>query len=274
MALSRALSNEKHLLMGVARELGNNRAGGVNYIIERPAEDGPPEVIRIVDSGKAPNLPICISSDEEEEGEVVDEGEGIPPLPSDDEDAFEELMVMVEAGDEDTDDDEDWSDSGDSAYDSTCEDEEDLEDDYDDDNIRPRSTLIQRFPPENFLQGWRQVYPPEQQVEQPEDGLPSVFQRLEESAPSTSGHSSSTNRSTEDSYGEQVSVKRQRWNCVGSHEESAASTSSLSSFTNRSRKESYWESAPSASGLGSFANRKYWPGPFECSRWADDSDSD
>ncbi len=110
-------------------------SGGVNYITERPAEDGLPEDIKIVDKDEGHNLPICISSDEEGEGEgengIVDEGEGIPTLSSDDEgeDGFEALMVMME--DEDT-------DSEDSGYVSMYEDEEDSEDDEDDD-VRRRS---------------------------------------------------------------------------------------------------------------------------------------
>ena len=47
---------------------------------------------------------------------------------------------------------------------------------------------------------------PEQQVEQPEGGLLSVSLELEESVPSTSGLSSSTKRSREESDREQVST--------------------------------------------------------------------
>ncbi|XP_044078630.1 uncharacterized protein LOC122888348 [Siniperca chuatsi] len=279
MALRRPLINEERLLMGVAHELGKNRAGAVNYIIERPAEDGLPEVIRIVD----------VVDEFEEDGHQlmeIDQGQ--------DEDTDDEEE------DEDTDDDEDWSDgvSEDSGYDSMYEDE-DFEDD-DDDNGRPRSPLIQQFPPENVLRGWRPVCPPvpaavpvagpvaepldvfaripdavpQRLMGPPEEGLPSVSQRSDESAASTSGLGSSTKRSREGSDTEQVSAKRQRWNFEESHEESAPSTSGFSFFTNGIREESYRESAPSTSGLSSSTNRRYCLGPFEYQMWADDSDSD
>ncbi len=45
-----------------------------------------------------------------------------------------------------------------SGFDSVDEDEEDFEDDNDDGNVRPCSPLVQQFPPEKFWQGWRQVF--------------------------------------------------------------------------------------------------------------------
>ncbi|XP_045910315.1 trigger factor-like [Micropterus dolomieu] len=324
-----------HLPMGAAPALGNYPAGGVNYIVERPAADGLPEVIRILDNNEGQSDPIYISSDEEEVGEIEvvigGGGEGNHALSSEDENEFgEDEEEEDEDSDEDDEDDEDddeddddddddeeedFSESEDSGYDSMSE------DDDDDD--------IQVFPPEDFLRVWRQVIRPVPaaapvagpvgdpdpvavpqlligsqprvpahhqerpgpQVEQPEDGLPAVSQRTEETVSSTSGLSSSTKRSREEGCTEQVSAKRQRWNCEENYKDSAPSTSGLSSSTKRSREEgcteqvsakrqrwnceeNYKDSAPSTSGLSSSTNRRHWPGPYEYQRWPDDSDSD
>lgn len=90
-----------------------------------------------------------------------------------------------------------------------------------------------------------------QQVEEPEKGLPSISQRSEESAPPTSGLCSSAKRSRDESYREQVSANRHRWNCEDSHEESATSTSGFSFFTYRMREDT-WSQHPQlhASGGG------------------------
>ena len=100
------------------------------------------------------------------------------------------------------------------------EDDEDFEDK--DDDIRSHSPLTQQFTAENFWQDWQWIHPPvpaaapqqpiarpaelaareaseAEQVEQPEGGLLSVSLELEESVPSTSGLSSSTKRSREES---------------------------------------------------------------------------
>lgn len=54
-------------------------SGDVNCTIQRPAEDGLPEVVRLAESDE--DLQICISSDEEGgEVETGIEDEGVSPL--------------------------------------------------------------------------------------------------------------------------------------------------------------------------------------------------
>ncbi|CAK6978400.1 acidic repeat-containing protein-like isoform X2 [Scomber scombrus] len=65
---------------------------GVLYIVEQPAAEGIPELIRIIDGDEGDAFPIYISSDDEE-AEIIleeDEGEGISPLSSDSEGEEEE----------------------------------------------------------------------------------------------------------------------------------------------------------------------------------------
>lgn len=161
-------------------------------------------MIRIIDSDEE-DLPNYISSDKEETGEVEvsigNEGEGTPPLSSDDEDSLDidmELLMELMG-------DSDWSDSEDS-YESMSDDEEDSDGD-DDEDIRLRSTLIQQLPPVSVrspvagpaaVPQQLTVRAPQelqqQRVGPPQEGPPSVSQRWEESAFSTSGLGSSTNR--------------------------------------------------------------------------------
>ncbi|XP_071333773.1 myelin transcription factor 1-like isoform X2 [Trachinotus anak] len=207
MAPSRPLPVGGHLLTGVAHELDYHRAGGSSRaVVLRPEEDGPPEVIWFVDD----DLPVCISSDREEDREVIDEdedrGDGIPPLSEDDEeDHFmdtEEEEVEEERDDDDDDDLEgleDWT-SEDSGYDTLHEDEED----DDDDNFRPV------FPPHLAHLLHREV--PEEQLPQvsplagPCGPVAEPSRPPEDPAASTSGHGSSTKRSREVSPSEQVKM--------------------------------------------------------------------
>ncbi|XP_071318770.1 uncharacterized protein [Trachinotus anak] len=262
MASSRLLLTWEDLLIA-AYEPDNLRTGGSSQpVIQRPAEDGLPDVIRIVDV----DLSFYIFLDEEEDREVVggeyeDDGDSF-----EDDEEEDHYMDSDEEEDEDEDDDldleglEDWT-SEDSGYDSMSEDEEDLEDD---DDIGRRSPLVQEFPPEEFWHGWRPVLPPlpadvaHPQV--PEEQLPQVFppagpsaeepSTSEDSAASTSGHSSSLKRSREESHSEQVSTKRHRWDFEGNLQ----------------------ESAPSTSGLNSSTTRRSWLADWP--PWLDDSDSD
>ncbi|XP_042287742.1 uncharacterized protein LOC121910567 [Thunnus maccoyii] len=259
----------------------------VDYLVECPAGDGVPEVIRILDHDDDNNLPICISSDKKEEGEVAVSivrtggGEDVPPFSSDEESDEEE--------DEDTEDSEGWSDSSseDTGYDSLSEDEEELEDDH----IRCRSPLVQQLSPENIWQHWREACPPvpagspvpagppvpagspvpvaapvvvPQQLTARRPPVPvrhrkprgaSASQRPEESTPSTASLSSSMKRSREDSHWERVTAKRPRWNCEERTDNSAPSTSDHSSSTNRSWDESYRDSLLLFSGLSLYTKK-------------------
>lgn len=272
----------------------------------RPAEDDLPGVPRI-----AEDLPVCISSDEEEDVDVEMDVEGEDILPPSDED---------EESDEEEEEMDDSDRSDDSGYDSNSEDEEELEvDDVDD--IRLRSPLVQQFPPANLWEGWHQGYPPVPsgtpavhpvgvptqtpdaafvcgpvavhqhlvvwqpplpaehrtllgQQREPPEGHHSVSQRLGDGVPSISGLSSSTKRNREENPSEQVSAKRLRIKYEERLEVSAPSTSGLGLFTTRNRDESYRASAPSTSGVVSFPNIMHWPGPFGFPVWTDDNDSD
>ncbi|XP_037650474.1 uncharacterized protein LOC119503048 isoform X2 [Sebastes umbrosus] len=198
------------------------------------------------------------------------------------------LSDIEEEEEEEEEDEDAWSDpSEDSGYESKSEHEEDSEDDDINVIIRPLSPLNQLFPAPSFWQGLHRGSSPvgrpagapfccnfgvlpAQQEERPEEGQPSVCQRSEESAPSTSGLSSSTKRNREEDCTEQLGVKRQS-QCKDSHEEPASSTSGLSSSAKRSREEdcteqvgvkrqrqyedSHEEPASSTSGLGSSTNR-------------------
>ncbi|XP_026207550.1 midasin-like [Anabas testudineus] len=295
MVFSRPLLSREQLLLGLDLDGGGGSSPRGNYVVDRPAGDGLPEVVRIVDV--AEDLPINVSSDEEEM--EVGEFLGVRPMSDDD-----------VADDEDTDSEEDDWTSEDSGYDTMTDDEDmdseeeveeedrDVEEnsgydgDGDDDVIRPRSPLDQQMPSEDFWHGCRRVDPPVPCAcprhpipeERPEDGPqrrslagprrsePPVPQRFEDSAPSTSGLSSATKRSREESDTEQVSAKRHRWNLDGGLDESAPSTSGLGRSTSGSREANHEESAPSTSVGGSHTFRRLWLGPFL--RWTDDSDSD
>ncbi|XP_071346207.1 uncharacterized protein [Trachinotus anak] len=214
MALSRPLALEERLLGGVAHQVDSDHPGDVNYIIGRPAEDGLPEVFRIVDDAEDSDLPSYMSSSEEDDeleaGEVVD-------------------------------DEDDWSDgiSIDSGYSTMTEDEEDMEDDDDD---RPRPPLAHQLPPGNFWQDWRQAHPPvpaaaplaapvgvpaaaPQQLTVWQPQVPvqppkllwlpeqQVSQRVEESAPLLSDLNFFLKRVREECDTGQVSSKRPRRDC-------------------------------------------------------------
>ncbi|XP_042287466.1 proline-, glutamic acid- and leucine-rich protein 1-like [Thunnus maccoyii] len=300
MALGGPLFAGDHLLTGVAHEMDRDPAGGsfqrVGYLVERPAGPGIPEVIRILDHDDDNNLPIYISSDEEEEDEVVvgivgaGGGEDVPPFSSDEEDEVEEDDQQSESDeeeDEDTDDSDDWFDwsSEDSGYESLSEDEEELEDD----DIRPRSPLVQQLPPDNFWQRWREAYPPvpagapvpvaapfvvPQQLTARHPPVPvqhhelpgaSASQQPEESAPSTPSLSSSTKRSREDSHWEEVTAKPPKRNCEERMDNPVPSTSGHSSSAT---------SSTTSGSSSSATSRRYWECPFGFPLWADDSDSD
>ncbi|XP_056225900.1 proline-, glutamic acid- and leucine-rich protein 1-like [Seriola aureovittata] len=194
MTDSRPLPTGEPLLAGVAHEVDDHHAEG----IQPPTEDGPREVDY--------DLPIVISSDEEEDSVVIviEDGDDEEDYRSDEEEESEE---------------EHWT-SEDSGYDTLSEEEEDLEDD--DVNIGRLSPLIQEFPPEEFWHGWRQEFSPfpadVAHPHVPDERLPPVLplagpcssvaepSRPEDPAASTSGHSSSTKRSREESHSEQVKL--------------------------------------------------------------------
>ncbi len=242
-------------------------SGGVSNVHERPAGDGFPAVIRIIDDDEE-DLRVNISSGEEREGEyevsMVRDGQRISPL------------LFDEEGD-----------------DSRNKFVTDYDGDNDGDGSRPASSLVRPFPPDGFWQGFRPTLPsfassltstgtdtaapqqPTVRVPLELPGLqvephakPAVFQRWDDCAPSTSGLSTSAKRRREDSDPGEVSSKRQRLNCEEVPKQMAPSTSLLRSGK-RSRKEHYteevsakrqrWnseeppeESVPSTSGLGSF----------------------
>ncbi|CAK6955087.1 proline-%2C glutamic acid- and leucine-rich protein 1-like [Scomber scombrus] len=263
---------------GDAHEMDHGLAGTPIrlFIIERPAEDGLPEVIRSVDHDDDVVLPDYVSSDEED-GEV-EVGIAIPLLSSDEEEDMEVDDRLSVASEEEEDEDdidiENWT-SEDSGYESLLEDEEDSEDE----DFRPRSPLVQQLPPEDFWQGWREDYPPllagppvvGPPIAGPPVAGPPVAGPLEpdECAPSTSGLSSSTKRSREDTHLEEVTAKRPRWNSEEVPDDSAPSTSTSYSS---GRDESYLDSEPStSSGL---RNRGFWDSPFGIPWRADDSDFD
>ncbi|XP_049446953.1 nucleolin-like [Epinephelus fuscoguttatus] len=214
MAAIRPRTEEEHL-----REPDPNRAGGAFYIVERPAEDGLPEVVRILDDDE--DLPIYISSGEEEvsEDEVsveyddeaeVDVGDLIPPLNFDDD---EDLPIYSSSGEEEVSEDEvSVEDDGEvqvgegeliPPLDSDDEDEEDAqEEELSMFDFRRFSRPVV-IPPGGFWPGWRPFgdplpEPPVQPVERPA-GLPPVSPSSGDSAPPASALSSPTRRSREDS---------------------------------------------------------------------------
>lgn len=150
----------------------------------------------------------------------------------------------------------------------------------DEEDIRPRSPLIQQLPPEEeeyppvparpLVAGLAAV--PQQRTGPSLEGSPSVSQRWEESAPSTLVLGPSTMRIREESETEQVSAKRQKTSYEERLEESTPSTSGLGSSTHNSGEESYRDSAPLTSGLSSSTNRRHSMSPFIL--WVEDSDSD
>ncbi len=270
----------------------------MNNVHERPAGDGLPAVIGMIDSdkGKAALLSlyselydeidnedpqIAISSGEETEGEyevgMVRDGQGTPPLFSDE-----------EGDDEDSDDDNTLSDCEDSGNESVTEDDSDSDsEDYSDDasddasdddgdGSRPASCLVRPFSFAGNLTGTGTAASQQPTVRLELPGLheePSVFQRWDDSAPSTSGLSTSLKRRREDSDPEDVSSKRQR--CEETPETWVSSTSGLGSSARESLEENYWDSAPSTStGLRDFPGGTFWLGHFARGRCADDSDSD
>ncbi|KAL7389076.1 hypothetical protein ABVT39_026112 [Epinephelus coioides] len=172
MAASRPRTEEEHL-----REPDPNRAGGAFYIVERPAEDGLPEVIRILDDDE--DLPIYISSDEEEVSEDV------VSIEDDDEVEVGEGELVYISGDSDDEDEEDAQEEELSIFD-----------------FRRFSRPVV-IPPGGFWPGWRPfgVPPPEppvQPVERPAS-LPPVSPSSGDSAPPASALRSPTRRSREDS---------------------------------------------------------------------------
>ncbi|XP_034562842.1 ran GTPase-activating protein 1-like [Notolabrus celidotus] len=173
---------------------------------------------------------------------------GIPPLQV--HEVVQQLLDIDEEADEDTDDSDDSDEeSEDSGYDSVFEDEEEEEDD----DIRPHAPLDQEFPPVRHASPSVPAGPPVHVGPSagPPGGLPTP-QSPEECAPSTSGLNVFPKRSREESSTEQVSTKRLR-TCGEENPE---------------------ESAPSTSDLNFSTNRRFWHGPFQFTRWTDDSDSD
>ncbi|XP_040007025.1 uncharacterized protein LOC120802906 [Xiphias gladius] len=224
MSSSRPRIPEEHLPEGVApQQVLDNDAGGVDDIIGRPAEDGFPELILVVDDDEDNNLPVNISSGEEEE--------------------FEEDDREVDETDSESEIGEVWSGdfSNDSGYSTMTFSEEYLEDDLEDD-FRPLLVVPARIPdaapvcgpaaaPQQLMVGHPQVpvQPeklPEQQVERPEGSVLPFSERLEECAPSTSGLSSSTKRTREENYTGQLSSKRPRVNSEENPEDAVPSTDS------------------------------------------------
>ncbi|XP_076737708.1 uncharacterized protein LOC143416169 isoform X1 [Maylandia zebra] len=130
-------------------------AGRLDYVVERPAEEGLPEVIRILDDsdtervsegeyGEYIPLPSSPSSPEAQDpDDSEEEGEYPPYIPED-----------VEEVSEDTDNSSDWNNSeewadwpsDDSGYDTMDE--------------RADSPLIQELPPEPFWHDWQHPIAP------------------------------------------------------------------------------------------------------------------
>ncbi len=294
----------------------------MNNVHERPAGDGLPAVIGIIDSdkGKAALLSlyselydeidnkdpqIAISSGEETEGEyevgMVRDGQGTPPLFSDeegdDEDSDDDntLSDCEDSGNESVTEDDSDSDSEDYSDDASDDDGQDYSDDASDDDgedysddasdddsggdgdgSRPASCLVRPFSFAGNLTGTGTAASQQPTVRLELPGLheePSVFQRWDDSAPSTSGLSTSLKRRREDSDPEDVSSKRQRFE--ETPETWVSSTSGLGSSASESLEENYWDSAPSTStGLRDFPGGTFWLGHFARGRCADDSDSD
>ncbi|XP_050930029.1 death domain-associated protein 6-like [Lates calcarifer] len=224
--------------------------GVAHYIIERPAIDGQPEVIRILDDDIEDHRPAQIFG--EEEDNVNDD---VSDNVSEEEEEFSS-------------DEDDWSDdSPDSGYSTMTDDEDDPEHSEDDDN-RPRSPLP--LPPPNFWQEWRQQCRPFPAAAPL--AAPTGPTRVLDAAPSTSGLSTSTKRTREERDTEQVGMKRPRRDDEDNPEEPTPSTSGLSTSTKRTREESDTgqvgmkrprrddednpeEPTPSTSGLSSSAHR-------------------
>ncbi|GLD62096.1 uncharacterized protein AKAME5_001384700 [Lates japonicus] len=236
MALRRS---EGYLRWRDPLEWDGDEAGDMDYIIERPAMDGLPEVIRILDDEDF-NRPDYMSSEEEE-------------------------------FDSDEEDEEEWSDESlDSGY-STMTDDEDDPEDCEDDQDRPRSPLP--LPPPNFWQEWRRQCRPFPAATPL--AAPAGPTRVPDAAPTTSGLGTSTKRSREDSDAQEVSMKRPRRDDEDSPEDSAPLTSGLGVSTHRNREEDHRDSAPSTSGLCRFTPSGF-PGIqlLYLPRRDDDSDSD
>ncbi|CAK6971827.1 proline-%2C glutamic acid- and leucine-rich protein 1-like [Scomber scombrus] len=260
----------QHRLIGDAHQMDDGRPGAPVqlFIIERPAGDGLPELIRILEDEDHVVLPDYVSSDEEDWDVQVGIGVGAP-LFFDNEEDIE--VDSEEEEDEDGDDSEDWT-SEDSGYESLLDDEED-------EDFRPRSPLVQQLPPVDFWQGWREDYPPLHAgppvagppVAGPPVAGPPVAGPLEpeEFAPPTPGLGSSMKRSREeDLYLEEERAKRPRWNCEENPEDPVPSASGPSTSSDL-------DSAPStSSGLHFAFRRRLWDGPFSFSWRCEDSDSD
>ncbi|XP_054864813.1 uncharacterized protein LOC129350745 [Amphiprion ocellaris] len=192
--------------VGAAPEVHRDAAGFVDYVVERPA-NGLPELIWIIDDDDR----VVVFNDSDESSEEEDS-------------------------------EDDWSTSEDSGYGSLDEDEEDPEDGEEED-IRPRSPLVQRLPPPA--------------------GAPVIAAPAAPPQEDLALHIISfPKRPWEESDVEaQVGTKRQRT----SEEDNQQPGPSTSGATNHSA------SGPSTSGLSSSVTSGNWFRPF----WSpDDSDSD
>ncbi|KAL7389184.1 hypothetical protein ABVT39_027878 [Epinephelus coioides] len=261
MAASRPRTEEEHLC-----EPDPTRAGGDFYIVQRPAEDGLPEVDRILDDDE--DLCIYMSSGEEEvsEDEVsveyddeveVDVGDLIPPLDFDD----DEDLIYISSGEEMVSEDEvSVEDDGEvqvsegeliPPLSSDDEDEEDAQEEelgMFDFRRFSRPVVI---PPGGFWPGWRPfgVPPPEppvQPVESPA-GLPPVSPSSGDSAPPASAlpasalSSDAEEEDDEDTRDYIHFFPRVHWippAVSSSSEASAPPASTPSSSTKRSREDS------------------------------------
>ncbi|XP_051246112.1 uncharacterized protein LOC127357742 isoform X2 [Dicentrarchus labrax] len=113
---------------------------GVYYIVERPAAEGIPEVIRIIDDN-GNTVPIYIFSDDEDVEIVVisedddEEYKNIPPRSSDDESDGEDDDLSSSSTSEDSDDTLSFVEEDDDDREHGVEGDD--EDESDDDIIRP-----------------------------------------------------------------------------------------------------------------------------------------
>ncbi|GLD65505.1 uncharacterized protein AKAME5_001696500 [Lates japonicus] len=225
-------------------EVDGDGTGDMDYIIERPAVDGLPEVIRILD----------------------DEDNNRPDVSSEEEDVFD----SDEEDGEVWTDEEDWSeeDSPDSGYSTVTDDEDDPDDD-------DRSPSPLPLPPANFWQEWRRQCRPFSAAAPLAPRIPDAAPVCAPAAaPSTSGLSTSTKRIREESDTDQVGMKRPRRDGEDNPEEPTPSTSGFSFSTNRTREEDHRDSAPSTSGLLRHFTPLGFPGIQLLYVPNDDSDSD
>ncbi|KAF3707741.1 hypothetical protein EXN66_Car000914 [Channa argus] len=219
------------------------RSFGVFYIVERPAVEGIPEVIRIFDEDPDNHLLVYFSSDDEEaERDVViveDDAEGIPPVSSED---------------EDSDDSDNWSDwfesSVDSGYESMFS---ELEED-DDNGDGPDGDEESEGEVEEFTIYDDNLQPADMADIPPPDVSP------ENSSPSPCIPTASTRKSMDGIHEEPHPVKRQKTHNNSPTEEPCSN-----------------DPAPSTSGFHISNKRcrdECWEGQAKRQCFCDDSDSD